>query len=164
MLVLSLDGKMAVDIKAAGLEEGDTVTVTLSSGTQATGTLASVSGSTCTVTVTDNGTTYDDEVIVTDIDGKELGTGNLYIHEPLEITGTTGTVSAVNVSENESVTSGTELLTLENSASDAHYEQLLAERGIFCNIKETAPVIKEPEDYCGYQWNDSKRECVRKFF
>ena len=128
MLVLSLDGKMAVDIKAAGLEEGDTVTVTLSSGTQATGTLASVSGSTCTVTVTDNGTTYDDEVIVTDIDGKELGTGNLYIHEPLEITGTTGTVSAVNVSENESVTSGTELLTLENSASDAHYEQLLAQR------------------------------------
>lgn len=128
MLVLSLDGKMAVDIKAAGLEEGDTVTVTLSSGTQVTGTVASVSGSTCTVTVTDNGTTYDDEVIVTDSDGKELGTGNLYIHEPLEITGTTGTVSAVNVSENESVTSGTELLTLENSASDAHYEQLLAQR------------------------------------
>lgn len=87
-----------------------------------------VSGSTCTVTVTDNGTTYDDEVIVTDSDGKELGTGNLYIHEPLEITGTTGTVSAVNVSENESVTSETELLTLENSASDAHYEQLLAQR------------------------------------
>lgn len=87
-----------------------------------------VSGSTCTVTVTDNGTTYDDEVIVTDSDGKELGTGNLYIHEPLEITGTTGTVSAVNVSENESVTSGTELLTLENSASDAQYEQLLAQR------------------------------------
>lgn len=128
MLVLSLDGKMAVNIKAAGLEEGDTVTVTLSSGTQVTGTVASVSGSTCTVTVTDNGTTYDDEVIVTDSDGKELGTGNLYIHEPLEITGTTGTVSAVNVSENESVTSGTELLTLENSASDAHYEQLLAQR------------------------------------
>ena len=128
MLVLSLDGKMAVDIKAAGLEEGDTVTVTLSSGTQVTGTVASVSGSTCTVTVTDNGTTYDDEVIVTDSDGKELGTGNLYIHEPLEITGTTGTVGAVNVSENESVTSGTELLTLENSASDAHYEQLLAQR------------------------------------
>lgn len=128
MLVLSLDGKMAVNIKAAGLEEGDTVTVTLSSGTQVTGTVASVSGSTCTVTVTDNGTTYDDEVIVTDSDGKELGTGNLYIHEPLEITGTTGTVSAVNVSENESVTSGTELLTLENSASDAQYEQLLAQR------------------------------------
>lgn len=128
VLVLSLDGKMAVDIKAAGLEVDDTVTVTLSSGTEVTGTVASVSGATCTITVTDNGTTYDDEVTVTDSDGKELGTGNLYIHEPLEVTGTTGTVSAVNVSENESVTSGTELLTLENSASDAQYEQLLAER------------------------------------
>ena len=128
VLTLSLDGKMAVDIKAAGLEEGDTVTVTLPSGTQVTGTVQKVSGTTCTVTVTDNGTLYDDEVTVTDSNGKELGTGNLYIHEPLEITGTTGTVSEVNVSENESVTSGTELLTLENSASEAQYEQLLAQR------------------------------------
>lgn len=128
VLVLSLDGKMAVDIKAAGLKEDDTVNVTLSSGTQVTGTVESVSGSTCTITVTDNGTVYDDEVTVTDSDGKELGTGKLYIHEPLEVTGTTGTVSAVNVSENESVSSGTELFTLENSTSNVQYEQLLAER------------------------------------
>ena len=144
VLVLSLDGKMAVDIKAAGLEEGDTVTVTLSSGTEVTGTVASVSGSTCTVTVTDNGTTYDDEVTVTDSEGKELGTGNLYIHEPLEITGTTGTVSAVNVSENESVTSGTELLTLENSASDAQYEQLLAQREAYsATLKKLLQLSKD---------------------
>lgn len=49
LLILSLDGKMAVDIKTSGLEEGDTVTVTLSSGTQVTGTVQTVSGSTCTV-------------------------------------------------------------------------------------------------------------------
>ena len=128
LLILSLDGKMAVDIKTSGLEEGDTVTVTLSSGTQVTGTVQTVSGSTCTVTVTDNGTVYNDEVTVTDSDGKELGTGNLYIHEPLEVTGTTGAVSAVNVSENESITSGTTLITLENSASQVQYEQLLAQR------------------------------------
>ncbi|MDO5818027.1 MAG: HlyD family efflux transporter periplasmic adaptor subunit [Eubacteriales bacterium] len=128
LLILSLDGKMAVDIKTSGLEEGDTVTVTLSSGTQVTGTVQTVSGSTCTVTVTDNGTVYDDEVTVTDSDGKELGTGNLYIHEPLKVTGTTGTVSAVNISENESVTSGTTLITLENSEGQVQYEQLLAQR------------------------------------
>lgn len=128
ILVLSLDGKMAVDIKASGLKEDDTVTVTLSSGTQVTGIVESVSGSTCTVTVTDNGTEYDDEVTVTDSNGKELGTGKLYIHEPLKVTGTTGTVSTVNVSENESVSSGTELFTLENSTSNVQYEQLLAER------------------------------------
>lgn len=128
LLILSLDGKMAVDIKTSGLEEGDTVTVTLSSGTQVTGTVQTVSGSTCTVTVTDNGTVYDDEVTVTDSDGKELGTGNLYIHEPLKVTGTTGTVSAVNISENESITSGTTLITLENSEGQVQYEQLLAQR------------------------------------
>lgn len=144
MLVLSLDGKMAVDIKAAGLEEGDTVTVTLSSGTQVTGNVASVSGSTCTVTVTDNGTIYNDEVTVTDSDGKELGIGNLYIHEPLEITGTTGTVSEVNVSENESVTSGTELFTLENSVSDAQYEQLLAQREAYsATLKKLLQLSKD---------------------
>ena len=58
----------------------------------------------------------------------ELGTGNLYIHEPLEITGTAGTVTSVDVSENESVTSGTDLLTLENGESDTEYQELLAQR------------------------------------
>ena len=40
LMVLSLDEKMAVDIKTAGIKEGDSVTVTLSSGTQVTGTAA----------------------------------------------------------------------------------------------------------------------------
>lgn len=75
LMVLSLDGKMAVNIKTAGIKEGDSVTVTLSSGTQVTGTAAKVSGSTVTVTLTDNGTIYDDTVTVTDDEGKELGTG-----------------------------------------------------------------------------------------
>ncbi len=144
MIVLSLDGKMAVDIKAAGLAEKDTVTVTLSSGTQVTGTVAAVSGSTCTVTVTDNGTVYDDEVTVTDSDGKELGTGSLYIHEPLEVTGTAGTVSAVNVSENASVTSGTTLLTLTNSESETKYEQLLAQREAYsATLKKLLQLSKD---------------------
>lgn len=128
LMVLSLDGKMAVDIKTADLEEGDSVTVTLSSGTQVTGTVSKVSGSTATVTLTDNGTLYDDTVTVTDEEGKEVGTGNLYIHEPLEITGTAGTVTAVDVSENASVVSGTDLLTLENGESDTEYQELLAQR------------------------------------
>lgn len=144
MIVLSLDGKMAVDIKATGLAEKDTVTVTLSSGTQVTGTVAAVSGSTCTVTVTDNGTVYDDEVTVTDSDGKELGTGSLYIHEPLEVTGTAGTVSAVNVSENASVTSGTALLTLTNSESETKYEQLLAQREAYsATLKKLLQLSKD---------------------
>lgn len=98
LMVLSLDGKMAVSLSGvSGVSAGDSVTVTLSSGTQVTGTVDSASGEDCVVTLTDNGTTYGDTVIVTDSSGQELGSGELTIHEPLEITGTSGTVSAVNV-------------------------------------------------------------------
>lgn len=92
------------------------------------GTVDSVSVKECMVTLTDNGTTYGDSVTVTDSSGKELGSGELVIHEPLEITGTSGTVSAVNVSENASVSEGTALLTLEGSANETQYQELLAKR------------------------------------
>lgn len=129
LMVLSLDGKMAVSLsRVSGVSAGDSVTVTLSSGTQVTGTVDSVSGEECMVTLTDNGTTYGDTVTVTDSSGKELGRGDLVIHEPLEITGTSGTVSAVNVSENASVSEGTTLLTLEGSANETQYQELLAKR------------------------------------
>lgn len=129
LMVLSLDGKMAVSLSGvSGVAAGDSVTVTLSSGTQVTGTVDFVSGEECMVTLTDNGTTYGDTVTVTDSSGKELGRGGLVIHEPLEITGTSGTVSAVNVSENASVSEGTVLLTLEGSANETQYQELLAKR------------------------------------
>ena len=129
LMVLSLDGKMAVSLSGvSGVSAGDSVTVTLSSGTQVTGTVDSASGEDCVVTLTDNGTTYGDTVIVTDSSGQELGSGELTIHEPLEITGTSGTVSAVNVSENASVSEGTTLLTLEGSANETQYQELLAKR------------------------------------
>lgn len=129
LMVLSLDGKMEVSLsKVSGAATGDSVTVTLSSGTQVTGTVDSVSGETCVVTLTDNGTTDGDTVTVTDSDGNKLGSGKLTIHEPLEITGTSGTVSAVNVSENASVFEGTTLLTLEGSANETQYQELLAKR------------------------------------
>lgn len=129
LMILSLDGKMAVTLTGvSGISTDDSVTVTLSSGTQVTGTVASVSGDSCEVTLTDNGTACGDTVTVTDGDGNELGSGELTVHQPLEITGTSGTVSAVNVSENESVSEGTTLLTLEGSANETGYQELLAKR------------------------------------
>lgn len=129
LIVLSLDGKMSVSLsKVSGVSAGDSVTVTLSSGAQVTGTVDSVGGEECVVTLTDNGTTYGDTVTVTDSDGNELGSGDLTIHEPLEITGTSGTVSAVNVSENASVSDGTILITLEGNVNETQYQELLAKR------------------------------------
>ena len=129
LMVLSLDGKMAVSLAdVSGVSAGDTVTVVLSSGTEVSGTVDSVSGDDCVVTVTDDGTTYGDMVAVTDSSGNELGSGELTIHQPLEITGTSGTVSVVNVSENTSVSEDTTILTLEGNANETEYQELLAKR------------------------------------
>lgn len=147
LMVLSLDGKMAVSLSGvSGVSAGDSVTVTLSSGTQVTGTVDSVSGKDCVVTLTDNGTTYGDTVTVTDSSGQELGSGELTIHEPLEITGTSGTVSAVNVSENASVCEGTTLLTLEGSANETQYQELLAKREArTATLKKLIQLKADPE-------------------
>lgn len=147
LMVLSLDGKMAVSLSGvSGVSAGDSVTVTLSSGTQVTGTVDSASGEDCVVTLTDNGTTYGDTVIVTDSSGQELGSGELTIHEPLEITGTPGTVSAVNVSENASVSEGTTLLTLEGSANETQYQELLAKREArIATLKKLIQLKADPE-------------------
>lgn len=129
LMVLSLDGKMVVSLAdVSGVSAGDTVTVVLSSGTEVSGTVDSVSGDDCVVTVTDDGTTYGDMVAVTDSSGNELGSGELTIHQPLEITGTSGTVSVVNVSENTSVSEDTTILTLEGNANETEYQELLAKR------------------------------------
>lgn len=147
LMVLSLDGKMAVSLSnVSGVSAGDSVTVTLSSGTQVTGTVASVSGETAVITLTDNGTTYGDTVTVTDSDGNEIGSGELTIHEPLEITGTSGTVSAVNVSENASVSEGTTLLTLKGSANETQYQELLAKREArTATLKKLIQLKADPE-------------------
>ena len=114
--------------------------------TQVTGTVDSVSGKDCVVTLTDNGTTYGDTVTVTDSSGQELGSGELTIHEPLEITGTSGTVSAVNVSENASVSEGTTLLTLEGSANETQYQELLAKREArTATLKKLIQLKADPE-------------------
>ena len=147
LMILSLDGKMSVTLTGvADISVNDSVTVTLSSGTQVTGTVASVSGDSCEITLTDNGTTYGDTVMVTDNDGNELGSGELTVHQPLEITGTEGTVSAVNVSENTSVSDGTTLLTLEGNANETAYQELLAKREArTATLKKLIQLKADPE-------------------
>ncbi len=128
LMLLSLDGYMAVDITTDALSVSDTVVVTDSDGTEYEGTVQALSGKSATIVVTDNGTTYQDEVTVTDADGTEIGTGTLYIHSQMAITGYAGTVSTVSVSENTSVSSGTTLLTLTDTETSANYDTILKSR------------------------------------
>ena len=127
LLLLSLDGLMAVDLEARA-EVGQRVTVTLSDGTALEGTVESVSDGTATVTLSDETAPLDDSVTVTTKDGETLGTGNLYIHSRLRVTGAYGTVSQISVKENQQVSAGSALLTLKDTGHTAECPRLLNRR------------------------------------
>lgn len=122
LMLLSLDGSMAVDIPAGSLSAGEEVDVTASDGEVYQGTVSKVEDDTATILITDNGPLYQDTVAAA---GES---GELYIHEPLKVTGYAGTVGSIRVKENAKVTKSTTLLTLENTEYSALYEQLLTER------------------------------------
>lgn len=127
LLLLSLDGLMAVDLEARA-EVGQRVTVTLSDGTALEGTVESVSDGTATVTLSDEIAPLDDSVTVTTKDGETLGTGNLYIHSRLRVAGAYGTVSQISVKENQQVSAGSALLTLKDTGHTSEYARLLNRR------------------------------------
>ncbi len=147
LMALSLDGLMAVDLKlVTGAQAEEEVEVLLPDGTSITGTVEKTAGSTCTVVMTDNGTGLGETVTVLNAEGEEWGSGELYIHQSLEITGTVGTVSEISVSENECVEKGTELLVLEGAESETEYQELLATREArAATLKKLLFLTKAPE-------------------
>ena len=134
LALISLDGYMAVDIETDTLAVGDSVTVKLSDEEEITGTVESVVGGEATVLVTDNGPEYDEAVTVLSSEGTQLGTGNLYIHSALKVTGYAGTISGVNTSLNTKVSASSKLFTLEDTGYSANYNSLLRQRA---NLEET---------------------------
>ncbi len=92
------------------------------------GSVESVSGADCTVTFSDDGVAVDDTVTAAKADGTKIGTGKAYIHEQLEITGTGGTVSSVSAAENQEVSAGDTLLTVNAGEKSVKYRQLAAKR------------------------------------
>ena len=128
LALISLDGYMAVDIETEALAVGDSVTVKLSDEKEVDGTVDSVLDGKATVLVTDNGPKYEEAVVVLNSEGAELGTGNLYIHSTLRVTGYSGIISYVNVSENAKVYSSSVLFNLKDTGYSANYNSLLRER------------------------------------
>ena len=128
LALLSVDGYMAVDFESDGCARGDAVTVTLSDGTAVKGTVESATLGTVTVLVSDNGPAMDEEVTVTDTAGKALGTGKLYIHSPVAVTGYVGTVKSISCKENANVTAGSTLMTLSDTKTSANFDALLRQR------------------------------------
>lgn len=127
LMLLSLDGRMAVDIDAGDMSPGTALTVTLSDGTELSGSVYSISEGTAAVTVPDTAAEYGDTVTVS-YDGDMIGTGTLRINNPLRVVGYAGTVSSVSVSAGAYVYSGQQLLTLTDTGYSARYETLLEKR------------------------------------
>ncbi|MCD7749370.1 MAG: biotin/lipoyl-binding protein, partial [Oscillospiraceae bacterium] len=128
LMLLSLDGKMAVTLADVSASLGESVTVTASDGETYEGTVAEVTAAGITVTLTDNGPAYGDAVTVTDENEAELGSGTLYIHSELRVTGYTGTVDSLSVAEGDWADAGTTLLKLTELGHTAEYENLLSQR------------------------------------
>lgn len=128
LALISLDGYMAVDIETDALAVGDSVKVKLSDEEEITGTVGSVVGGKVTILVTDNGPEYDEAVTVLNSEGTSVGTGDLYIHSALKVTGYAGTISKVNTSLNTKVSGTAKLFTLEDTSYSANYNSLLRER------------------------------------
>lgn len=128
LALLSVDGYMAVDFESDSCARGDAVTVTLSDGTALEGTVESATLGTVTVLVTDNGPALDEKVTVTDAAGKTLGTGKLYIHSPVAVTGYVGTVKSISCKENANITAGSTLMTLSDTKTSANFDALLRQR------------------------------------
>lgn len=129
LAVLSLDGKMALKLEHTGLAVNDTVKV-LRSGSEKKleGTVESVVGDTAVILVTDNGPEAGELVSVETADGRSLGSGELYIHKPLRVTGIAGRIQYVNVSLNQGVSKGDAIFILNETGYSATYESLLKER------------------------------------
>lgn len=150
LMLLSLDGYMAVDIDAPSLSAGDSVTVTGEGGASYAGTVDSVTGGTATVLVSDNSTAYGESVTVADENGSTLGSGALYIHDEFKIMGYTGTVSYVSVSENSAVYSGSTLLSLSGGAESAGYDALLEQRAeLEDELSQLIAIYREGGVYSG---------------
>ena len=128
LALLSLDGYLAVDIEAEGLSRGDSVSVALPDGSLYTGAVEEVRKGQTTVLVTDDGPLADEEVTVSDASGRTLGSGALYIHSPLAVTGYAGIVKTVSARENAKVSSGSGLFTLTDTKTSANYDALLRQR------------------------------------
>ena len=133
LALLSLDGYMALELEDAPYALGDTVTVTTQDGTEYEGTVDSVRAGKATILITDDGPQDGEEVRV---DGTY--TANLYIHQPMKITGYAGTVANVNVKENDKVSAYSVLFTLKDTQYTANYDSALEERA---ELEETLQTL-----------------------
>ena len=154
LAVISLDGKMAVDVATRSLAVGQSVNVTLSEGKVVAGTVHSLSDAGAVVTIDDQFGAIGETVTVSDADGGLLGEGTLYVHSPWKAMAYTGTVSAVYMTVGKKTWAGANLFRLTGTENTAEYELLIEQRREYEDILQELfllyqdGVVKAPCDGC----------------
>lgn len=128
LALISLDGKMAVDFENSSPGPGDPVRVERADGTVLDGSVEKTLNGMVTVLVTDNGPELDEPVRIMDLEGKELGSGTLYIHSPFRVTGFAGTIAGVVARENQQVYAASTICSLKDTTYSARYNSILKQR------------------------------------
>lgn len=125
LMVVSLDGRMAVDAETASdaATPGKSVTVRCEDGTEYPGRIEIRRGSTLTVTLTDDGPALGAAAEIV-LDGETVGTGTLYPHSAWNMTASAGTVAAINTAVERQVYAGTTVLTLRDVDAEGEYRRL----------------------------------------
>lgn len=129
LMVISLDGRMAVDLETReDAAVGDEVTVILSDGRELPGRVERRQGDTLTVTLTDDGPALGETVSLRSADGKTLGEGELYIHSAWNMTATSGVVKSLYIKPEQTVYRGNGLCVLEQMDGNGRFDQLAGQR------------------------------------
>ena len=125
LMVVSLDGRMAVDAEtvSAAATPGKSVTVRCENGTEYAGRIEIRRGNTLTVTLTDNGPVLGAKADIL-LDGETVGTGTLYAHSAWNVTAAAGTVAGVNTAVERQITQGATVLTLRDVDAEGEYRRL----------------------------------------
>ena len=172
LVVLSLDGKMALEIESSTLKTSDLVKVTDKDGNEYDGKVSRAAAGKAIILVSDKTLMPEDKVVVKDKDGNNLGEGELRINKPLSVTGYTGTVKTVKCKVGDKVKNGDVLLTLSDTKISADYDSLLKQRkeqedilneylkiykegGIFAGEEGVIKTIYDPDDKSG---NDDQQD------
>ena len=125
LMVVSLDGRMALDAEtaSAAATPGKSVTVRLGDGTEYPGRIEIRRGDTLTVTLTDQGPALGASADIV-LDGDNVGTGTLYPHSAWNVTASAGTVAAVNTAAERQIYAGTTVITLRDVDAEGEYRRL----------------------------------------
>lgn len=129
LAVLSLDDKMAVKlIRDTDLTYGATVDVTLANGKEVEGHVESNIDGVLIVTIKDKNYEIGQSVSVSTEDGKQLGSGELYIHSPWNAAAYYGTIEKVNIKVGDSLAAGKQMFQLKVGDHSANFQILANER------------------------------------